>query len=83
LRNDGWKGFSFADFAAAIFIADTGTYTFNAVEPVTRPDAASMPDLFVDQIRRIRFESTTLMVLKAISGVAGQGGTACYGNLKF
>jgi hypothetical protein len=57
------------------FIAYTGTYTFDGIELVTRADTASTPDLLVDQIRRIRFESTTRMVMEAVSGVAGQGGT--------
>ena len=57
------------------FIAYTGTYTFDGTELVTRADTASNPDLLVDQIRRIRFESATRMVMEAISGVAGQGGT--------
>lgn len=57
------------------FIAYTGTYTFDGVELITRADTASAPELLADQIRRIRFESTTRMVVEAISGVTGQRGT--------
>lgn len=61
--------------SSRFFIAYTGTYTFDGTELVTRADTASTPDLLVDQIRRIRFESTTRMVMEAVSGVAGQRGT--------
>jgi hypothetical protein len=68
-------GLPFHRLCRRVFSSLTGTYTFDGTELVTRADAASAPDLLVDQIRRIRFESTTCMVMEAVSGVAGQRGT--------
>ena len=63
------------DSPSRFFLAYTGTYSFDGVELVTRVDDASRPELVVDQIRRIRFESPTRLVAIPVSGVSGQGGT--------
>jgi hypothetical protein len=57
------------------FLAYTGTYRFDGAELVTRADDASRPELVVDQVRHIRFESPTRMVAIPISGVAGGNGS--------
>jgi hypothetical protein len=62
------------DAPSRFFLAYTGTYTFDGTELVTRADDASRPELVVDQVRRIRFESPTRMVAMPVSGVPGQGG---------
>jgi len=59
---------------ARFFLAYTGTYRFDGAELVTRADDASRPELVVDQIRHIRFESPTRMVAIPVSGVAGGNG---------
>jgi hypothetical protein len=55
------------------FLAYTGTYRFDGAELVTADDA-SRPELVVDQVRHIRFESPTRMVAIPVSGVAGANG---------
>ena len=62
------------DALPRFFIAYTGTYRFDGTELVTQADDASRPELVVDQIRRIRFESSTRMVAIPVSGVPGQRG---------
>ena len=57
------------------FAAYSGSYRFDGEQLVTQADSASSPSLLADQIRRIRFASTTRMVATPISGVAGQTGT--------
>ena len=62
------------DAPPRFFIAYTGTYRFDGTELVTQADDASRPELVVNQIRRIRFESSTRMVAIPVSGVPGQSG---------
>jgi hypothetical protein len=52
-------------------IAYTGTYHFDGVELATQVEDASQPELIVEQVRRIRFESPTRMVAVPVSGVTG------------
>ena len=62
------------DAPPRIFLAYTGHYRFNGSELITRADDASKPELIVDQVRRIRFESESQMVAVPVSGVPGQTG---------
>ena len=62
------------DASLRFFIAYTGIYRFDGEVLVTRADDASKPELIVEQVRRIRFESPTRMVALPVSGVPGQGG---------
>lgn len=62
------------DSPPRFFLAYTGTYRFDGTELVTQADDASRPELVVDQIRRIHFESPTRMVMIPVSGVPGQSG---------
>jgi hypothetical protein len=52
-------------------IAYTRTHHFDGVELVTQVEGASKPELFLQQVRRIRFESPTRMVAVLVSGVTG------------
>jgi hypothetical protein len=63
------------DAPPRFFVAYTGTYRFDGVEPVTRADDASKPELIVDQVRRIRFEGDNRFVAVPVSGLPGQSGT--------
>jgi hypothetical protein len=54
------------------FVAYTGTYKFNGVELITQADDASKPELIIEQVRHVRFESETCMVAVPVSGLPGQ-----------
>jgi hypothetical protein len=56
------------------FVAYTGFYRFDGAELVTHVDDASRPELLVDQVRRLRFESETRMVAVPVSGMPAQKG---------
>jgi hypothetical protein len=62
------------DASPRFFVAYTGFYEFDGVELITRADDASRPELIVEQIRRLRFESETRMVAVPVSGIPGQSG---------
>ena len=55
------------------FLAYSGPYTFDGTRYVCHPDGASSPELFADQIRRVRFESPTRMVVHPLSRVLDRG----------
>src|SRR5262245_30119974 len=57
-----------------VFIAYTGTYRFDGRELVTVPEDASRPELIVEQVRHLRFESSTRMVAVPVSGLPAQHG---------
>ena len=46
-----------------VFVAYCGHYTFDGTEYVCRVDGASIPEMFADQVRHIRFESPTRMMV--------------------
>ncbi len=62
------------DAPPRLFVAYTGTYRFDGEVLVTRADDASKPELIVEQVRRVRFESPTRLVAIPVSGVPGQAG---------
>ena len=51
------------DVPSREFAAYSGTYRFDGTELVTSTDSASRPDLAGEQIRHIRFESPTRMIV--------------------
>ena len=55
------------------FLAYSGPYTFDGTEYVCHPDSGSNPEMFADQIRRVRFESPTRMVVHPLSRVLDRG----------
>jgi len=55
------------DASPRAFIAYRGTYRPTGL--VTRGDSASKPELIVDQVRHIRFESPTRIVATLVSGL--------------
>ena len=61
-----------ADPSSRAFIANCGTYSFDGAELVTHADGASQPELIVDQVRNVRFESPTRMVLTPVAGLRNQ-----------
>jgi hypothetical protein len=63
------------DAAPRAFAAYTGTYRFDGMELVTQADDASKPELIVDQVRHIHFESESRLVAVPVSGIQGQRGT--------
>jgi hypothetical protein len=62
------------DAQPRLFVAYTGAYRFDGEALVTRADDASRPELIVEQVRRIRFESPTRLVAIPVSGVPGRSG---------
>lgn len=60
--------------APRFFVAYTGNYKFDGVQLITQADDASKPELIVEQVRHIRFESETRMVAVPVSGLPGQSG---------
>src|SRR5690242_14192876 len=64
------------DAPPRLFIAYTGAYRFDGETLVTRADDASRPELIVEQVRRIRFESPNRIVAIPVSGVPGGGSGA-------
>jgi len=55
------------------FAAYTGIYRRDGTKLTTKVDGASSPDMFADQVRRVRFESATRMVVLPVSRLFGQG----------
>jgi hypothetical protein len=55
------------------FVAYSGPYTFDGTKYVCHVDSASSPEMFVDQIRRVRFESPTRMVVHPLSRLLDRG----------
>jgi hypothetical protein len=62
------------DAPPRLFVAYTGAYRFDEEMLVTRADDASNPELIIEQVRRIRFESPTRVVAIPVSGVPGRSG---------
>jgi hypothetical protein len=60
------------DVAARAFAAYCGNYTFDGTKLVTRADGASSPDLREDQVRHIRFDSPTRMIVIPVSRLFGR-----------
>ena len=60
------------DVPSRAFAAYSGTYRFDGSELVTSVDSASSPDLAGQQIRHIRFESPTRMVVTPKNKVLGR-----------
>jgi hypothetical protein len=59
------------DAPPRFFVAYTGSYRFDGAELVTQTDDASRPELIVEQVRHVRFESPTRIVVVPVSGVPG------------
>jgi hypothetical protein len=59
------------DSPPRFFVAYTGSYRFDGVELITHADDASKPELIVEQVRHVRFESPTRIVVVPVSGVPG------------
>jgi hypothetical protein len=55
------------------FLAYSGPYTFDGTKYVCHPDSASSPELFSDQIRSVRFQSPTRMVVHPLSRLLDRG----------
>ena len=55
------------DAPKRVFVAYGGPYTFDGTRYVCHPDSASSPELSADQIRGVRFESQTRMVVHPLS----------------
>ena len=62
------------DVPKRIFAAYCGHYTFDGTELVTHVDGASSSDMFADQVRHIRLESPSRMVVVPKSRLFGLGG---------
>jgi len=62
------------DAPPRLFVAYTGAYRFDGEVLVTYTDDASKPELIVDQVLRIRFESPIRLVAIPVSGVPGRHG---------
>jgi hypothetical protein len=62
------------DAPPRLFVAYTGAYRFDGEMLVTHTDDASKPELIVEQVRRIRFESPTRVVAIPVSGIPGGSG---------
>jgi hypothetical protein len=60
--------------AQRAFVAYCGHYTFDGAEYLAHVDGASSPDMFVDQVRHIRFEGPTRMTVVPKSRLFGMGG---------
>jgi len=56
------------------FVSYSGGYHFDGTELVTTVDSASSPDLAGQQIRHIRFESPTRIVITPKNKVLGRAG---------
>ena len=60
--------------ASRFFVAYAGGYRFDGVELVVRVDEASRPELMIEQVRRLRFESDTRMMAVPVAGLPEQAG---------
>ena len=56
-----------------VLISYTGPYRFNGTELVTDAEAASRPELVTEQVRIVRFDGPTRMVLSSKNDVLGGG----------
>ena len=61
------------DTPGRAFACYTGRYTFDGTTLTTSVDAASSPDMLADQVRRIRFESETRMVVEPVTRLFDHG----------
>ena len=61
-----------SDVQSRAFVAYTGSYHFDGSEIVTTVDGASSPEVPAQQIRQIRFESPTRMVVTPRNAVLGR-----------
>ena len=59
------------DVPSRAFGSYCGTYSFDGMELITHVDGASTPELFVDQVRHVRFEGPTRMKINPVSGALG------------
>jgi hypothetical protein len=59
------------DIPSRAFGSYCGTYSFDGLELITHVDGASTPELFVDQVRHVRFEGPTRMKINPVSGALG------------
>jgi hypothetical protein len=57
-----------------VFAAYCGRYTFDGTKYVCQVDGASSPDMFVDQVRHVRFDGPTRMTVIPVSRLFGQSG---------
>lgn len=63
-----------AEASARFFAAYTGTYQFDGEVLVTKADDASKPELIVEQVRRVRFDSPNRITVVPTSGLPGYNG---------
>ena len=61
------------DAPRRVFGAYSGPYTFDGTRYVCHPDSASSPELLADQIRGVRFEGPTRMVVHPLSRLLDRG----------
>lgn len=61
------------DVPTHAFVAYSGPYTCDGTRYVCHPDGASSPELFAEQIRAVRFESPTCMVVHPRSRLLDRG----------
>lgn len=54
------------------FVSYAGSYVFDGEKLVTRVDGASSPDGFIDQVRRITFQTPNRMLVVPLSRVLGR-----------
>jgi hypothetical protein len=59
--------------AKRVFAAYCGRYTFDGTKLVTRVDGASSPDMMEDQVRHIRFDGSSRMIVVPTSRLFGGG----------
>ncbi|MDO9706914.1 lipocalin-like domain-containing protein [Paracraurococcus lichenis] len=62
------------DAPARALVSYTGTYRFDGSELVTATDAASRPDLMMEQVREMRFEGATRLVVTPRNSLLGRTG---------
>ena len=55
------------------FAAYCGRYTFDGTKAVTHVDGASSPEMMEDQVRHIRFDGSSRMIVVPVSRLFGQG----------
>ena len=60
--------------ARRAFAAYCGRYTFDGTKAITHVDGASSPEMMEDQVRHIRFDGPSRMVVAPMSRLFGQSG---------
>lgn len=61
-----------AGTTASALISYTGTYRFDGHDFITNTEAASRPDLLVEQVRHLHFESDTRLVVIPKNNLVGR-----------